>query len=138
MKVTITDTEERTVLTDVQEINVTPYGDVAITKADETTLFKLDEDTQLRIRVEPEPMNTRLKSAASVVLATLPDCERCRIPDVLLPCSCGKWCGLDICLVDDLRTGPSVLDPISGDLWDKDRDAEHEAAQEAATEESAG
>lgn len=136
MKVTLTDKEGPTVLTEVQEIIVNPYGDVAITQADETKLFKIDEETQLRIRVEPEPMNTRTKSAAAIMLATLPECDRCRPkagpPDVLMVCACPKWCGLEICLADDLTRGPSVLDPIDGSFWDTGRDAVHDQAAAAA------
>lgn len=133
MKVTLTDSEGSSTLTDVQEINIGIGGELVITRADENQMFTLHrEGAGLRVKVEPEPMNTRLKSAAAVVLATLPDCERCRTGDILDICACTRWCGVDYCLSDTLREGPSVLDPIGGDLWDKDRDALHDQAHKDA------
>lgn len=72
--------------------------------------FDYAADVVLCFEVSPESMRTPLKSVASTVLATLPDCDRCRGGDVLLPCACEKWCGMDMCLSEPLP--PELTAPL--------------------------
>lgn len=93
---------EGVILTDVQEVVIGPDArEFTVIRADESFLYELGGEV-LSATITPEPMNTKLLSEANILLATLPNCERCRSGDVLQPvCSCTKWCGVDACLADE-------------------------------------
>lgn len=73
--------------------------------------FDYTTDQVLCFAVEPENMRTQTKSLAAATLAVLPDCDRCRKGDVLLPCACERWCGVDYCLSEPLP--PELTEPLT-------------------------
>lgn len=82
-------------------------------------VFYYDDKFLVNFTIEPEGLRTKAKSEAAGLFVTLQDCDRCRLPDVLLPCSCATWCGNGLCLSED---GRETVDkgPRKAEFWDKE------------------